>query len=378
VAIPPGANVIDATGYTIMPGLIDVHYHSLGDSAAKMTPEPSGHFGDPSAIAYGVTTGWDALGGKNDGPLSLAEMREAGRIQGPRWFFAIEAVNYSDVASPPAITTFEKARAMVQKRAANGALQVVKEYTEPNRITAQWFAEAARQQGLAIAAHTEGLPHLLKRAADGYAVDHALLSVPLYNDVLQFLSRTGTIWTPNVVTAIGTAMPRFAIENELFPSLVRERGSSDSDKLDRYAGRFLKRWREDEKMALDKTIPPYEQTTAGRVSQSVATALAAGVKIAISGHNSPAIVTHFEMWAVKRGGASNADVIRAATMTGAEKLGIQQDVGSIEPGKIADFLVLGANPLDGIENTVSLKYTVSDGVLYDSDTLEEVLPAKPL
>lgn len=376
VSIPSEAKVIDATGWTIMPGLIDVHYHSLGDHAAKMTPAPGGHFGDPSALAYGVTTGWDALGGENDGPLSLAEMRDVGLILGPRWFFAIEPVNMFDRDFPPLIRSFEDAKAIVQKRAANGVLQVLKEYDEPNRTTAGWFAEAARQQGLAIASHTEGLPHLLKRAADGYDVEHPFISVPLYEDVLKFLARTGTIWTPNIIIALGTAPPRYAVENQVFPNLVRQRGHDDSAKLDRYAGRFLQNAEHGEIMALDKAIPPYEQTTTARVGQAVASALAAGVKVAISGHNSPGILTHFEMWALQRGGASNGDVIRAATMTGAEKLGIQGDVGSLEPGKIADFLVLTSNPLDNIENTLDLKYTVADGIVYDSDTLEQIWPKK--
>jgi hypothetical protein len=59
-----------------------------------------------------------------------------------------------------------------------------------------------------------------------------------------------------------------------------------------------------------------------------------------------------------------------------EKLGIQQDLGSIEAGKLADLLVLTANPLENIENSLDLKYTVADGVIYDSATLEVVWPKK--
>jgi imidazolonepropionase-like amidohydrolase len=104
--------------------------------------------------------------------------------------------------------------------------------------------------------------------------------------------------------------------------------------------------------------------------------LSAGVKVSVAAHDPPAILTHFEMWMLVRGGATPGQAIRSATMTGAEKLGIQQDVGSLEPGKIADFLVLKANPLEKIENSLSLKYTIADGIIYDSDTLEILDPTK--
>ena len=110
------------------------------------------------------------------------------------------------------------------------------------------------------------------------------------------------------------------------------------------------------------------------VVKSFVEVLRAGGKIAVSGHNTPAIRTHFEIWAFQRGGATPGEAIRAATMTGAEKLGIQEDIGSLAPGKIADFLVLTSNPLDKIENSLDLAYTVADGIIYDSTTLDIVWP----
>jgi imidazolonepropionase-like amidohydrolase len=85
----------------------------------------------------------------------------------------------------------------------------------------------------------------------------------------------------------------------------------------------------------------------------------------------PGVNLHGELWFLWKGGLQIEDVLRAATIGNAEKLGFQNEVGSLEPGKIADLLVLNENPLDDIINTLSLKYTVMDGIVYDSDTAQQ-------
>jgi len=83
---------------------------------------------------------------------------------------------------------------------------------------------------------------------------------------------------------------------------------------------------------------------------------------------------HWELWSVASGGISNHDALRVATLLGATGLGLNDDVGSLEEGKLADLLVLERNPLDNIRNTESLRYVMKNGRLYESDTLNEVWP----
>jgi len=76
------------------------------------------------------------------------------------------------------------------------------------------------------------------------------------------------------------------------------------------------------------------------------------------------------------GGMTPHDVLRVATIQGANAIGMEQDLGSLEPGKLADLIVLDANPLDDIHNTASIKYVMKNGRLYDGNTLDEVWPRK--
>ena len=71
---------------------------------------------------------------------------------------------------------------------------------------------------------------------------------------------------------------------------------------------------------------------------------------------------------------SEHDALRTATILGAEAIGLDQDLGSLEEGKLADLLVLDQNPLDNIRHTNSIRYVMKNGRLLDGDTLDEVYP----
>ena len=85
------------------------------------------------------------------------------------------------------------------------------------------------------------------------------------------------------------------------------------------------------------------------------------------------------MWALQSGGLTNIEVLRAATLHGAEDIGYAQDLGSIEAGKLADLLVLNKDPLQDIRNTTIIRYVMKNGELFEGDTLNQIWPKqKPL
>lgn len=370
VAIPPDAIVINAKDETIMPGLLDVHYHRIGGSggaigtSALKLPRPG--FEDRSAIAYGITTAWEPGGPWDDGVPATADLRHAGRIRGPRWSHsAMGTVGYPWEQ----LSTYTKALFAVEQASELGVV-VLKEYNTPTRTQRQWLSAAAREKGLGIVSHINSFESMMTRILDGYTGgDHSYFTVPFYKDVRELLRRTGYIWTPNIMITSGS-LGGYSDTRAYFWREVLSKRPRELDKLtamtpaDRFSQTMIK-----------NPSVPYQIHRASRVAEQAAEAASHGVHIGVSGHSMPGANLHGEMWYLWKGGLAIEDVLCAATIGNAKKLGLQEEVGSLEVGKVADLLVLDDNPLDDIINTLSIKYTVQGGVVYDSNTAKKVDPA---
>jgi imidazolonepropionase-like amidohydrolase len=83
---------------------------------------------------------------------------------------------------------------------------------------------------------------------------------------------------------------------------------------------------------------------------------------------------HWEMWALAAGGLTPLEVLTAATRHGAEMIGVAEDIGTVEAGKLADLLVLSEDPLEDIRHTTAIRYVIANGELYDARTLDRLWP----
>jgi imidazolonepropionase-like amidohydrolase len=98
-----------------------------------------------------------------------------------------------------------------------------------------------------------------------------------------------------------------------------------------------------------------------------------GVTVNMGAHGQiQGIGAHWEIWMMQQGGMTNHEALKTATVNPAKALGFDGNIGSLEPGKLADLLVMDKNPLDNIRNTESIRYTMINGRLYDAETMHEI------
>jgi hypothetical protein len=83
---------------------------------------------------------------------------------------------------------------------------------------------------------------------------------------------------------------------------------------------------------------------------------------------------HWELWSMASGGMSNMDALKVATIKGAISIGLDQDLGSIEAGKLADIIILGKNPLENIRHSNTVEKVIMNGRVYNADTMDEIYP----
>ena len=362
VRVPDGAMTIEASGMTIVPGLVDVHEHGMNRTA----PEPLISANDVGALAYGITSKYDPSNPSTEAEREHFEMIETGARFGPRWFYS------GPVLSPTSldIRNLDDARKVVQLYETLGVVQL-KEYLQPTRIQRRWLARAASERGLSITAHVGGLQKTLTRVADGFtAWEHSPFITPLYADVTTFVAQSGTNFTATVTVNNGVTWPGEQGRAFYYREMLRD-APDDRTKLARFGmGELLRSVRDP-----DTPAPlPFEKLRFGRSAQAAAAVINAGGLVSIGAHNLPGLLTHWEMWAIQRGGASTMDVLRAGTINGAKKLGIDHAVGSIETGKLADFLILTGNPLEDIRNTSKIRHVVANGAIYDAETMTRLWP----
>jgi imidazolonepropionase-like amidohydrolase len=103
--------------------------------------------------------------------------------------------------------------------------------------------------------------------------------------------------------------------------------------------------------------------------------LRAGALVQLGAHGQlQGLGAHWELWMLGQGGMTPMEALRCATLNGARYLGMDADLGSLEPGKLADLMVLADNPLEDLRRSTSIEKVMKGGFLYDAWTMNMIWP----
>jgi Tol biopolymer transport system component/imidazolonepropionase-like amidohydrolase len=356
--VPLTARVVPVPGKTIIPGLVDVHAH-MGYATLDILPQRLWQY--RANLAYGVTTTHDPSASTRT-VFALAELADAGRVVGPRVFSTGFILYGAEDPNKAVINSLEDARAHLRRLKALGAFSV-KSYNQLRRDSRQWIIQAAREERMLVV--PEGgsmLQQNISMILDGHTgIEHAIPVAPLRKDVVTLLARSGTGYTPTLIVGYGGLWGEnyWYQESDVFAN-ERLRRFMPPAQLDARARRRI--------------MAPADEFYHIALARTAADVVRAGGSVQLGAHGQlQGLGAHWELWMLAQGGLTPLEALRAATLAGARYLGLDRTLGSIEPGKLADLVVLDENPLDDIRNSETISMVMKNGLLYDAD-LNQVWP----
>ena len=374
---PAGAEVLDARGKFVIPGLADMHNH-LGVGGMSLGSQRENYLGNLGRVlAVGVTTVFAPGVSENE----FANLKAAAAADGSPYsrFFgtgpAITVPGGSLGEQGPAPRTVDEARAIVQKlKAANvDAIKIhrddlawaSKRTIQPMALDVmQAVIDEAHRLGLRAYVHAPQLvraKEALRAGIDGLM--HGIIDEPIDQDFIALMKKNSAVYVPTLgmfedVADVGPFARRLAPYWDQIgfqpPGIYQVFTSPQGAQLFQ--------------SLLSNTAFTKEHLPMLRAN--MVRAFSAGIPIVMGSDTGffgvlLGVATQLELELMVEGGLKPADVIRAATINAARMIGREKEFGTIEAGKFADLLILDANPLDNIKAIRQIHRVVKGGVVYD-------------
>lgn len=363
-----GETVLDLRQYTVLPGLMDMHTHLTSQNSPQTYSE--GFFMNPADFALrsalyarrtllaGFTTVRD-LGDDDGVSIALRDAIAKGWVVGPRVFTSASPIattgGHGDATNglnqklarelgpdESVINSPEEARRAVRQRykqgadlikitATGGVLSLAGSGQNPQFVAEELEAivATARDYGFTVAVHahgTEGMKRAVEAGVD--SIEHGTF---MTDEIMELMKQRGTYYVPTI--SAGKWVAAKAAEEGYFPDVVRPKAAA---------------------------IGP-------QIAETFARAYRAGVKIAFGTDSgvSPHGENARELVYMVEAGMAPLAAIQAATLEPAKLLRVQDRLGSIEPGKIADIIAVRGDPLQRIEVMLDVPFVMKDGRVYE-------------
>ena len=378
VKIPKHANLVDARGKTILPGLWDMHAHF-----------EQVEWG-PIYLAAGVTTVRDC-GNEFEFITAVRDAVSQGRGLGPRLLLA----GVVDGSGPlmlgvERVDTPEQARVWVDRYHAAG-FQQMKIYSSVKLDEVKAVADEAHRFGMTVTGHVpEGLtayqvidagqdqinhitfiadimhapfPPDMSRVDRAKAMANLDFESPEAKKALAFLKEHHTVVDPTMAVfeffTVSTAKPPASFEpgvNKVAPELAEQLTDVEPPT---------------ENSALGEQVFEKRLAIVGALHRAGITVVA-GTDQTVPGYS-----LHREMELYVQAGFTPMEAIQAATIVPARVMGLEKELGTVEKGKRGDLILIDGNPLDDIRNTRNVEYVITNGTMYHSAELWQSVGFKP-
>jgi imidazolonepropionase-like amidohydrolase len=349
--------VIDASAETVIPGLIEIHSHlstSYGESVGKMF------------LSWGITTVRNPAANTREA-MEHRESYESGARVGPRIITTGEPFDGTRIYYPGGASLGDTGELPMElEHAKDFGYDFIKTYVRLPDLMQKRIIESAHAMGMPVTSHelypavaygADGVEHIRGTSRRGYSPKISLLSRS-YRDVIDLLTASKMTLTPTI-----------GIQGAFRLQTLRDHSWIDDPRIQKlYPPSVAQRWREETRTPASAAVLDEAQRLVTPQERTIFQVVRGGGRI-VAGTDAPinpyGLSLLMELESYASAGLTPLEVLRTATTVSAEAMGVGADIGSIEPGKLADLTFIDGDPLASIKDLRRVRLVMKDGNLYE-------------